>query len=134
MKRIINGKNYDTEKARLIHAAEFNIGNPPESVTVSLYRKRTGEFFFDRKDMFSENITPVSFEIAKTWAESNNVDREKIQNILTQPEDKDKKTGVYVWMKKEKLYRIRAIASCQKITLSDLLDKVIEKGLLELEK
>ena len=133
MKKVIKGKTYSTEKAKLVHTANYVMGNPPAPVTVSLYRKRTGEFFFDRKDSFSENIMPVSFDVARTWAESNNVDPKKIQSILTQPEDKDKKIGVYVTLKKEKLYRLRAVVSSRKITLSDLLDKIIDEGIKEWE-
>lgn len=44
MKKIINGKMYNTDTAREI-ATDFIMWNANLEKTITLYRKRTGEFF-----------------------------------------------------------------------------------------
>lgn len=58
MKKIIHGKMYDTETARLIKAEDS------DSMYPSLYRKRTGEYFLG-----GEGIEPLTYAQAKEWAE-----------------------------------------------------------------
>lgn len=84
MRKVINGKLYDTEKARKI--AEWSDGYPRDFgyVSETLYRKRTGEYFIHGEGgpqsayaqscgqnswMGGEKITPVSYESAKDWME-----------------------------------------------------------------
>ena len=45
MKKIINGKVYDTDTAKLIGSWDNGIYGDLDSVSEDLYRKRTGEFF-----------------------------------------------------------------------------------------
>ncbi len=45
MKKIINGKKYDTETAVYICGYEFGICNNYSHIKESLYRKKNGEFF-----------------------------------------------------------------------------------------
>ena len=84
MKRIINGRKYDTETARLVaswdngHYGEFSYCGE------ALYRKGTGECFIhgnggpmskyrrscgSNEWCGSEEITPLSEEEARRWAE-----------------------------------------------------------------
>ena len=59
MKKIINGKVYDTEKARKLATSEFG----------ELYEKRTGEYFVHAVDKLIglEEIKPITKEQAKRW-------------------------------------------------------------------
>lgn len=68
MKMIINGKTYDTEKAKFC-AKEFNgfERNDLRYCTESLYKKRTGEFFLNTRYASGERITPLTLEKAKEW-------------------------------------------------------------------
>ena len=66
MKKIINGKKYDTETATLLTETykEFN-GNFAQKW---FYRKKTGEFFYEHHSTGiygSSGITPITNEEAK---------------------------------------------------------------------
>ena len=104
MKRIINGKVYDTDKAALIATADHeNIKHgytkdaPHE--TQSLYRKKTGEFFLYAPNGSTQmqNIRqheyksyggffPLTYDETKIWAERE-LDAEKWEEIFGDPED-----------------------------------------------
>ena len=86
MKKIINGKRYDTDAAKLIGGWEENLPTDLFYTGEDLYRKRTGEFFLHcfggAKTRFArridgdrwtggEEIIPLSEESAKEWAEEN---------------------------------------------------------------
>lgn len=104
MKRIINGKVYDTDKAELIATADHeNIKHgytkdaPHE--TQSLYRKKTGEFFLyapngstqmqnirQHEYKHSGGFFPLTYEETKIWAERE-LTAEKWEEIFGDPED-----------------------------------------------
>ena len=87
MKKIIEGKRYDTEKAELvgewdngIYDSDFN------KVAETLYRKRTGEFFLHGEGgartryaeacgqnawRGGERIMPLGYDEAQRWAEEH---------------------------------------------------------------
>lgn len=87
MKKIINGKLYDTDTAREI--ASNDHGDGPRDFhyyAEALYKKRTGEYFLHGEGgpmsryaesigqnqwRGGERIEPMSYENAKTWAEEN---------------------------------------------------------------
>ena len=86
MKKIIRGRQYDTEKAKLIGSWDNGRGyNDFDFVTESLYQKRTGEYFIagsggaaskyaqiDGNMMAAgSRIVPLNFDEAKSWAESH---------------------------------------------------------------
>lgn len=87
MKKIINHKLYDTDKARVI--GSWDNGKVYEGLnffTDTLYRKRTGEYFLhgeggartqyavnhgDGRWTGGEAIIPLSYEKASEWAEEH---------------------------------------------------------------
>ena len=84
MKKIINGKKYDTETAKLIASAAHRDPSDFSFYEESLYRKQTGEYFLHGKGgpaskysvSISQNswsggqqIVPLSLSEAKVWAE-----------------------------------------------------------------
>lgn len=88
MKKVINGKKYDTDTAR--EMAYWNNGAGPRDfglVKKTLYRKKTGEFFlyiyggpeteYAKEDPAGQNwtggerIEPLSFEAGMKFAEEN---------------------------------------------------------------
>ena len=96
MKKIINGKKYDTETAKRL-ATYDNIGKGNiASYTdfnywcTSLYRKRTGEYFIYKQDKAwndrEEPITPATEEEAKTWSE-NYLDGDEYEAIWGEVEE-----------------------------------------------
>ena len=86
MRKIINGKMYDTETAKEIGQASNNLSSSDfRYYEEKLFRKKTGEFFLYghggplteyRKacgDMWSggSKIIPISLDEAKIWVENN---------------------------------------------------------------
>ena len=86
MKKIINGRKYDTDTATLI--GEWSDGYPRDFryQCETLYRKRTGEFFLhgeggamskyavshgDNSWSGGEEIIPLSYDRAREWAEKH---------------------------------------------------------------
>ena len=85
MKKIINGKRYDTNTATLIGSTGHGYPGDLDYWTEELYRKKTGEFFlygeggpmskYSRKIRNNEwsggeKITPLSPRDAQEWAEN----------------------------------------------------------------
>lgn len=73
MKKIINGKKYDTDTATLCgsYVRPFLFSNEMEHTM--LYRKTNGEFFFFNcigEPTVYDSITTVTEDKAKKWAEN----------------------------------------------------------------
>lgn len=86
MRKIIDGKSYDTDKAELIGEYESEFGMSDfKWFREELYRKRTGEYFIYgegyaqskyAKQAYGmwragEAITPMSYDGARKWAEEH---------------------------------------------------------------
>lgn len=86
MKKIINGKLYDTDTAKAIAGKEENYGrNDFRTFCETLYKKKTGEYFLAGKGGpltkyvdncnglkgFGEAIIPLTTKEAKSWVETN---------------------------------------------------------------
>lgn len=86
MKKIINGKKYDTKTAKLIGRIQYGQYGSLDFVWEGLFRKKTGEYFLQGEggamSRYSvqtgqnnwsggEEIIPLSLEKAKEWAEKN---------------------------------------------------------------
>lgn len=84
MKKIINGKVYDTDTAHRIFTWDNGAYGDFDSIEETLYRKRTGEFFIlgvggarTKYATASDNnhwsggskIIPITWEAAREWAE-----------------------------------------------------------------
>ena len=67
MRKIINGKMYNTETAKLICNREERDGC--NWYTGQVYKKNTGEYFLYEDNPYMEHITPLSKEDAKQWIE-----------------------------------------------------------------
>lgn len=132
MKKIINGKTYDTEKAAEVFVRDNGVSGIG-SIKETLYRKRTGEFFLhgeggaDTKYAEQDGsawkagsaITPMSFNEAKEWAEeympaeeyevafeSADEGKRVVNFVLDAADDEDlKRIANYRWMSKSDLLR-----------------------------
>jgi hypothetical protein len=83
MKKIINGKKYDTDTAKFICSTDINTNKSGNHIYVNdyfywnrdLYLKKTGEYFvhnvnyWDNEDV-TIGIQPLSLDQAKRFAES----------------------------------------------------------------
>lgn len=86
MKKIINGKVYDTEAARKLGSDSYSNDGDFHHWYEALYQKRTGEFFLygeggpltryavtigENSWSGGEKIMPLSFASAREWAEEH---------------------------------------------------------------
>lgn len=86
MKKIINGKRYDTDSAKEIGHYDEDITNDLDYISESLYLKRTGEFFLagsggartryggttsDGWYCSGETIEPITDDSARKWVEKH---------------------------------------------------------------
>lgn len=101
MKKVINGKMYNTETAEKIDGwSNGYYGNDFRNCTERLYRKRTGEFFLhgwggpmskyaeSLGNMTSggEKITPFTEDEAKEWMEEHS-DVDTYIDVFGEPEE-----------------------------------------------
>lgn len=99
MKKIINGKKYDTETAKAV--GSWDNENPGINyVEETLYRKKTGEYFlhgeggpnsrygemYGESYMYGERITPVTEDEAKSWTERK-LNGDKYEEIFGEVEE-----------------------------------------------
>ena len=101
MKKIINGKLYDTDTAKAIAGKEENYGkNDYRTFYETLYKKKTGEYFLAGEGGpltkyaancnglkgFGEAIIPLKTEEAKAWVETN-LPAEAYIDLFGEPEE-----------------------------------------------
>lgn len=73
MKKIISGKLYDTDTAKLVGEYEEETDGG-SFIFGSLYRKKTGEFFAYTKTTLPgmpDTVAPLDYDEAKDWAEQH---------------------------------------------------------------
>lgn len=138
MKKIINGKKYDTATAEKLGFFDNNeVG--AASVEETLYRKRTGEFFLlgeggpMSKYAVSTGgggwaggaaIIPLSWESARAWAEEH-LDASAYQGIFGEVTEDDSKTVMSVRISAAALEKAKRGASKSGSTLSALVEAAI---------
>lgn len=101
MKKIINGKRYDTDTAKILGSAGYSHLGDFSFWREELYRKRTGEFFLygvgDAMSKYArqvglnvwaggEEIRPLSLKEALEWVEEN-LDVEEYEQIFGEVEE-----------------------------------------------
>ncbi|MBM6926623.1 hypothetical protein [Pseudoflavonifractor phocaeensis] len=137
MKKIINGKCYDTEKAELL-GYWCNTGDTRDfyHIREKLYRKSNGEFFlFGRggpctKYAVSEGsnsccgsskIIPFTWDEARKWAEKY-LDGDEYEEIFGEVAEDDSKTTIPVSLSTEILKRVKQNASQAGVSLSTYIE------------
>ena len=110
MKKIINGKRYDTDTATLIGSARYGYPSDFEYWAEDLYRKKTGEFFLygeggpmsrysrstgQNEWSGGEEIRPLSLKEAQKWAEKY-LDADKYEKVFGRIEEG--KTQIATWI------------------------------------
>lgn len=137
MKKIINGKAYDTNTATLIGSKDN--GNSPTAFAYcceSLYRKRTGEYFMygeggpnSKYAVWShgmlcdgERIILLTYDEARQWAESN-LDADTYEAEFGAVVDDESRVCVSLSLSAAGLERARRAASARGVSLSALVDE-----------
>ena len=140
MKKVINGKVYDTETAELV--ARWSNGQSTSDFDYcaeDLYRKRTGEFFIHGDGGASskyavsygngfwgggEKITPLTYEAAQKWAEEH-LSGEKYEAIFGEVAEDESKTAVTLSLSAAAVERAKRTAAQKGISLSALIESLI---------
>lgn len=143
MKKIINGKMYCTESAKLVGTYYSSYArNDFHYFEEKLYQKRTGEFFLyglgNAASKYSkscgmnewcgsEKIIPLSYEAAQKWAEEK-LDADDYIKIFGEPEESNDYTTINFRVPYTIAEYLKKEASKRNITQTELLIKWIREG------
>lgn len=141
MKKIINGKLYDTRTAWL--AGSFHNGLRDFSwYSEDLYRKRTGEFFlhgaggarsqYAERDgdliCNGERIVPLTYEEAREWAEKK-LDADDYAEIFGEPSEGDDADGdkrqLTLYLPESMIAKVKHIAGREGVSMSAWIEAAI---------
>lgn len=141
MKKIINGKKYDTDTAKII--AEWNNGyccGDLKYCSETLYKKRTGEYFIygyggamskysesqgNNNWTCGEEIIPVSYKAAKEWTETN-ANTETYESEFGEIKEDESKTIITISINADKAEAARREAAKKGISLSEYINALLE--------
>jgi hypothetical protein len=142
MKKVINGKVYDTETAKRVGEYE---PNPYRSdfywFCETLYQKKTGEFFLhgdgNANSKYSrscgqnewcgdEKIIPMAYAQAQKWAEEHLTGDEYIA-IFGEPEEDEEKAQIHINLSKGAISKLKQAAQKSGLTVSAYIEKMISE-------
>jgi hypothetical protein len=138
MKKIINGKVYDTEKAKQV-ASYSNAGSwrDFQHYEETLYLKRTGEYFlfgeggpmtrYARSEgqnswTGGERIEPLTYAAAKEWAEEH-LTASEYESIFGEVEEDDSKVLTTFNLTRATAEKLRRESQERGMSLSALVDE-----------
>ena len=139
MKKVINGKVYDSEKAKFLNSASFGAPGDASYWKERLYQKRTGEFFLlgeggpmskysrilgDNSWGYGEQIIPLSYKAAQKWAEEH-LSAEDYQDIFGEIDESNEKTAVTLSISASALETAKRAAVQDEMSLSAYIEKLI---------
>ena len=145
MKKIIEGKLYDTDTAKEVGMwANAGSWRDFSHMVERLYRKRTGEFFLHGQGgpatKYAEStgqnswsggskIIPLTVASARKWAEEH-LDADEYAEIFGMPEeDSDERTTLCVRLPASLAARIKSNASEEGLSLTAYLEKILSDAL-----
>lgn len=141
MKKIINNKVYDTDKAR--HLGSDGGGDGFNHWTEELYQKRTGEYFLygeggpatryatsigNNSWSGGNKIIPLTFSKAREWAEDH-LNADEYEAIFGIPADDDTLDDLHIQIPAPLMARIRANASTEGQTIAAYVTGVLAGAL-----
>lgn len=139
MKKIINGKVYDTETAKDLASWDNGIYGDLDSISETLYRKRTGEFFLfgegGARSKYAKSvmnntwsggckIIPLTWEAAKEWAETH-LCADDYDAIFGEIAEDDSRTIITLSMSANAIDRAKRAASQIGMSLSAYIESLI---------
>ena len=137
MKKIINGKSYDTDKATQVGIWSNGRGYRDFShCSETLYRKRTGEFFLygeggpmskyrravDQNSWRGdEDVKPLTVEEARRWAEEN-LDSDEYEKEFGEVAEDESRTVLSITMAASLVEKLRREAAKAEMSLSAYIE------------
>ncbi|MBO7669883.1 MAG: hypothetical protein J6S60_04765 [Oscillospiraceae bacterium] len=145
MKKIINGKLYDTETAKRVGVWTNNRSYRDFSfVDEELFRKRTGEFFLHGKGgpmskyaescgdntwSGGEELIPLSAGKAREWAEKN-LSADEYAEIFGMPDEgSDEKSTLCIQLPADLMAKLRIGATDAGSTLTAYVEALLRKSI-----
>lgn len=144
MKRIINGRKYDTETATEVHEWSDKSPKDFDYVEETLYRKRTGEYFLrcyggpmtryaERESYgsgytYGSTIIPVSYDEARAWAEDHMTADEYEAEFGEVPEGSDEEVVLSVRVSAATRERLRRMAAESGRSQGTVLDEIVARA------
>ena len=144
MKKVINGRLYDTTTAKEIGYRCSNVADQLEGIQETLYRKRTGEFFLHgdggARTQYAhqtevggwcggEGIVPLSYDRAREWAEEY-LDADEYLKYFSLEEDGNdaKKINASFYLSKSVVNMARRKSSEAGMSISGWIEKLIREA------
>jgi hypothetical protein len=139
MKKIINGRLYDTETAKELGGDRYSNRRNFHHWAETLYKKRTGEFFIYGEGgplskyaeavglnewSGGERIMPLSYAEAQEWAE-NHLSGDEYIDIFGEPEEDDTKQKITLSLSAAAIAKAKQEAAKAGITLSAYIENLI---------
>ena len=139
MKKIINGRKYDTDTAVYLGSYEHDFRSSFRWYMEDLYRKKTGEFFiygeghaaspyarssYDGGFDPGEAIRPLSYEEAQAWAEKY-LSTDKYEKIFGEVSEDENRTTLSISMASSTAEVARREAAKRDISLSAYIEFLI---------
>jgi len=130
MKKVINGKLYDTDTAKFL--GDFDNGkltNDFSYLYEGLYQKRTGEHFLycvgGALTIYNGSvIKPLTYEEAQKWAEKH-LDGDEYIKIFGDPEENAEKTAISISIRKDTHEKLKQAAAKAGKTVSEYIEGLI---------
>jgi len=141
MKKIINGKVYDTDKARNLGSDSYSYSGDFHHWAETLYQKRTGEFFLygeggpmtkyavscgQNQWSGGEKILPLDVEAARQWAEEH-LEAEDYEEIFGLPDEDAEPVALHMMLPAQLAAAARQRAAEDGVPLT----RVVETALAE---
>lgn len=138
MKKIINGKVYDTETAKKIgDYTSPHARNDFRWYSEELYRKKTGEFFVYGKGngaspyavrefdgwTYGKKIEPLSYSEAQKWTEEH-LDADEYIKIFGEPAEDDSKQCLNLYLRKDTINKLKQMSAQQNKAVSELIEEM----------
>lgn len=145
MKKVINGKVYDTDTARKVGCFDYGLGDRISGWSETLYVKRTGEYFLlgeggpgskysvctgVNESSGSTKIFPLSYNDACKWAEDNLDGDDYIAEFGTIAED-DTNAKLTLYIPASTIERAKRKVAQDGTTLSAYVESLITASLGE---
>ena len=142
MKKIINGKVYDTDKAKELGSDSYSNPRDFSHWSETLYVKRTGEFFLHgeggpasryaervEQNMWSggEQLIPLTYDKAREWAEEH-LSGDEYEEIFGEVSEDAEDVQLSFRVSAATDAKLRRIAGEQGISITAALEKIIENA------
>lgn len=141
MKKIIDGRRYDTDTAKMMGTDYYGMPNDFQYWQETLYRKQTGEFFLhgeggpmsryaeavgNNEWSGGERIMPMSLEEAQKWGEEH-LSADEYEEAFGVIEETTEKRTVTFSLTEATIKKITRLSGAWGCTKSEVIDRLVSK-------